>query len=1178
MRTLANVLRIAGKAAVGVLAAVVLLVAIAWTFLQTRQGGELVRRIALPRVNAALAGTIAVDRFAFGGDRVTLENVALTDPDGQFVGRVARVDVWFSPRALLRRHVDLRAVEIRRPELALVQDARGLNLARALAPPHPDASGPARSAGPAGGSRIAIDVRALAVTGGVIDYRSFSGGQGGARGQETHVNVADLSIHGAARLDGDRVAADAAIRVRGGQADARGTFDLRTRRGEATVRASVRGVGLAADGSLDGDRIAGRARVDATDLAVTARALARDFGLERMPISGHGRLDVECGGTTAKPSLRVSARFPAVGFAEKRAKDFEASARIPDLGAPDALDLDVRASSVSLGAQQLRSPTVTARTAGRRVTAHAAIAAPQPLTIDLGGTRAPGDRQTLAVDALEIRYPEATWTLRRRARLSLAGGLALTGFELHADGQRVAIDLRADDRERTAHVVVSRLDLGRLPRALVSPALGLGGVVDASVDVRAQSGAGARPRVVATAKLAGGRIRGHRDLSLDVQARVERGRASGAFSAHAPGIAATARFDLPGEWPPRNARAPIALDVDVTDADLAAVAKTLADAQGVKAARVAGQARASIKVEGRVGEPRVHVDVSGRGLAFGDRRVGDLAVSVSGEGDGQLTARLTSTAPIPVRIDLTTALSVTSVLRHPPTAEALARTPFEIKGTVDCLPLADIARAAGYPARVGGTLSAQLSVTGTPSEPRGTVAADIAGATAQRFPPTDARIELDFDRDAVAARARVVRQRRPLLALESRVGVPLGRLFNSHSPARLADAPIELRAVVGPFVMQRLGLQSESDHDPERALKGHLHADLTVDGTIGAPRVLFHAQAGDVYLDKMPVGYAQIEARYADHEAKLDARLASANGGSLHATAALKVDLGYPAVTRGLDFRRAPLDARLDAQRFELRGLSGVTPAVRTIAGLLTASVTARGTLRTPQFGGRLEWTDGLLALTDFGEYRNIHLTAHGDDNGVVLDELTAANGAGHARVTASAKRAGQNRYEVAADAKLDHLPLYKQGQPLAIVSLTARARGHAVPPDTRLDVDIDEARVELPDTNHKDLQPIDEPHDVILMEGDLPLNRAQAAKLNALKKKAARGPAPPARPPGLHLRVNVPRQLWVTGKDATLELGLSPIFASRSGSSPRCSARSPSIAAGSISTGGASTSRRTRR
>ena len=685
-------------------------------------------------------------------------------------------------------------------------------------------------------------MRALAVTGGVIDYRSQ--GRRSAR-QETHVNVADLSIHGAASLDGDRVAAHAAIRVRGGQADARGTFDLRTRRGQATVRAGVRGLGLAADGSIDGDRIAGRARVDATDLAVTARALARDFGLDRMPISGHGRLDVECGGTLAKPSLRASARFPALGFDDKRAKELEASARIPDLGAPDALDLDARASSVSLGAQQLRSPTVTARTAGRRVTAHVAIAAPQPLTIDLGGTRPAGDRQTLAVDVLEIRYPEATWTLRRRARLSLAGGLALTGFELHADGQRVAIDLRADDRQRTAHVVVSRLDLGRLPRALVSPALGLGGIVDASVDVRAQSGAGARPRVVATAKLAGGRIRGHRDLSLDLQARMERGRASGGFSARAPGIAATARFDLPGEWPPRNPRAPIALDVDVTDADLATVAKTLADAEGAKAARVAGQARASIKVEGRVGQPRVQVDVSGRGLAFGDRRVGDLAVSVNGEGDGQLTARLTSTAPIPVRIDLTTALSVTSVLRHPPTAEALARTPFEIKGTVDRLPLADIARAAGYPARVGGTLSVAAvgdrDAVGAP----GTAAVDIAGATAQTV-SAHRRAHRAGLRRWCRRGPRPCRPQAPAAAGRSSraSGCRLGRLFNSHSPARLADAPIELRAVVGPCVMQRLGLQSESERDPQRALKGRLHADLTVDGTIGAPRVALPRAGG----------------------------------------------------------------------------------------------------------------------------------------------------------------------------------------------------------------------------------------------------------------------------------------------------------------------------------------------
>ena len=471
MRTLAKVLRIAGKTAVGVLAAVVLLVAIAWTFLQTRQGGELVRRIALPRVNAALAGTIAVERFAFGGDQVTLENVALTDPDGQFVGRVARVDVWFSPRALLRRHVDVRAVEIRRPELALVQDARGRNLARALAPPHPDASGPARSVGPAGGSRIAIDVRALAVTGGVIDYRSFSGGQGGARGQETHVNVADLSIHGAARLDGDRVAADAAIRVRGGQADARGTFDLRTRRGEATVRASVRGVGLAADGSLDGDRIA-RAGARRRDRSGRDRARAgprlrpgtdADLG-PRTPRRRMRRHDGEtvAAGVGALPGRRLR-RKAAKDARGLRPDPRPRCARRAGPRRARVVGLAGRAAAeIADGHRAHRRPARDracgnrgAPAADHRPRWHARAGRPA----NAGGRRAGDPLSGGDLDASPARPPV------------VGGRPRADRLRAYADGQRVAIDLRADDRERTAHVVVSRLDLGRLPRALVSPAL-----------------------------------------------------------------------------------------------------------------------------------------------------------------------------------------------------------------------------------------------------------------------------------------------------------------------------------------------------------------------------------------------------------------------------------------------------------------------------------------------------------------------------------------------------------------------------------------------------------------------------------------------------------------------------------------------------------------------------------
>ena len=61
--------RIAAKVLLAVLAVTALLVGVTWTFLQTRRGGEMVRRFALPRVNDAIAGQIGLGRLAFGGDR-----------------------------------------------------------------------------------------------------------------------------------------------------------------------------------------------------------------------------------------------------------------------------------------------------------------------------------------------------------------------------------------------------------------------------------------------------------------------------------------------------------------------------------------------------------------------------------------------------------------------------------------------------------------------------------------------------------------------------------------------------------------------------------------------------------------------------------------------------------------------------------------------------------------------------------------------------------------------------------------------------------------------------------------------------------------------------------------------------------------------------------------------------
>ena len=108
-------LRIAGVTILVVLAIALLAIGGLWTFAQTDRGGEIIRRIAVEKVDAQIAGQLAVERLRFGGDRLTLDGVVLRDPEGAEVARVDGIDVTFSVFALLRRHVDLRRLEIRRP-------------------------------------------------------------------------------------------------------------------------------------------------------------------------------------------------------------------------------------------------------------------------------------------------------------------------------------------------------------------------------------------------------------------------------------------------------------------------------------------------------------------------------------------------------------------------------------------------------------------------------------------------------------------------------------------------------------------------------------------------------------------------------------------------------------------------------------------------------------------------------------------------------------------------------------------------------------------------------------------------------------------------------------------------------------------------------------------------------
>ena len=1166
-----KILRIAGVTILVAFAIALLAIGGLWTFAQTDRGGEIIRRIAVEKVDARIAGQLAVERLRFGGDRLTLDGVVLRDPEGAEVARIGSVDLTFSVWALLRRHVDVGRLEIRRPELRLDLGAPGSdassNLARALAPAQPSAAQTAPGAAQEGGPNVVVDLRALAVSGGTFTVRSSA--------PEIHVGAIDLE--GSAHYDGRAQALQTDLRLttEAGRVDAQGAIDLaklrappsgfavRVRaldlarlmrdtpvttidldvntRGEqvdADLRARAPGVTVNGHGALDAGRLEARTRIEATDLSATARSLARAHLAPPIVLAGEGRIDVAISGPLARPSLRVAGRVPRLSVEHNTVRDLTVSATLPRLDAPTAIDLDLKATHARLGGRELRGVAATVRATGRLIQADVQIAKPYPIALAAVGHRL--SPWSFEIDELMLRYPEATWKLAQPTRIALRGGRAsISGLDLRAGGQRVSADLQKGPGGGKLHLVLSHLDLARLPRPLMSPALVAVGAVD---------------------------------LDLDLQ--FSPARLQGSVAARALGNGVDAKFDLPASWPPTGRQgpggtaAPMKLTLTTSEIDVATVARTVAAVTGKRSSLdPRGKLRLAATVDGNAAHPRVDLELEGHSLQIAGRALGELSVALHGDDDRPLTLAVHASPKgvPPADLEATSPLSLRTLLRRRPSAATLARTPFEINAHVAKFPLAMLAKLVGQtvvggPAFSGGTLSLQLSARGSAVDPTGTLAIDLNGVTTARIPATDARVELKVDRKTTEANVRVLRVGHPLLALEARFGAGLAAL---EDPSGLADAPLRLRAVIGPLQMQRLGLPGDPGSGARQgALRGTLHADLSIDGTLRAPRLETHVQASDLKLDQTPVGYAELEAHYGDSKTRVTGKITSANGGQMTLEASSTADLGLPAIrAHRLDPERWPFDLRLRAQKLDLRGLSGLTATLRRAGGLFDADLTAHGSIRDPKFTGHAACNHCELELAGMGDFREIQLAIHGDNDKIVLEELSAKDSDGDGRITASlARKSGGDGYELTGTVAVKELPTYSDGQVLAHVSLNAALSGSSGGRGGVADakVAVKDAHVKLSDENRRTLQSLRTPDDVVIVDDGRPVDRAQAKKLRTLASRMAPPvplkETPPAAggesaPPGfllwkqITIAVTAPDKLWVNGGGAALELGLAPDF-----------------------------------
>jgi hypothetical protein len=302
--------------------------------------------------------------------------------------------------------------------------------------------------------------------------------------------------------------------------------------------AVIPGVRITGAGEATGERGAFRAAVDLRDLGATVGSLTAGSPGGAPRAAGRGRIDLALSGNVLAPAVHVQGSLTALTWQDVHVPELQLRADLPNLRTPLASIVTLKVPRADVGTRTFRGLSLTLRAAGPRFDAHVALAAPEAVRLDLGGAWRGRGHNQLQLEHLTLASRQVTWALLRPMRVGLTGGvLRIDGLDLRAeDGQELRIDLRKSGRSLQGVVVISRLDLARLPPSLLPPKLKLGGRLSAELafkgkaeDARAQRPAGwNQPAIEARATWSGG---AHRRPSRGrAHHRCAAGRGAGVWS------------------------------------------------------------------------------------------------------------------------------------------------------------------------------------------------------------------------------------------------------------------------------------------------------------------------------------------------------------------------------------------------------------------------------------------------------------------------------------------------------------------------------------------------------------------------------------------------------------------------------------------------------------------------
>lgn len=886
------------------------------------------------------------------------------------------------------------------------------------------------------------------------------------------------------------------------------------------------GVRLGASGQASEERVSLQGRLVAEDLAKLGKAFGRLAGPKGIPMQGSGAATLRVSGPVRAPRVFLTGRFPTLSYDKNRARDVRVRVDLPNAQRPLAGNarVDVRADAATLGEKRLECPALVLTTSGGAVALDARVGGFLELFVAARG-EADADGRGLGLQSLVLRYPEARWSLERPARLRFdEQRAAVDELALRSGEQRLSVDLEKTKRRLAASLQLENFDLARLPKALVDPALQLGGTL--SVDAQA-SGRPDSPAITARVALENGQVRQYRGLSLSLDAGWAERRARGRLQGSGIGIRADGEFDLPVEALQTGRRVPVRAQLALDDFSIEKVTAELG-----RPVPVRGVVGGTLQLRGTARDPELRVELRGREIVYEGQPPVDLEMVLRTDERGRIAARLDAISEErPGFVELDTRWTLGRLLRHPPTAEQFLRAPVALAARFDRFPLP---LPMGKP-----TLDAEVNLRGAPIALRGVADIAVAGLATGDFPPVDAHARVELDGKAIAIDTEIEQSTKTLLRAQARVEGTIARL---RDPKKLPRARWSLEGEWGPLELMELQLLGKHKpplpgEDPAPLLTGITRGRIDARGTLEDPTVEIEATVhGLGSAQATALGDISVRYRYADALSVFAAHLLSGVDGTMAMSGRVPLELSWSRVQEGLPWRTAPLEVKLDATAFNPTFLSGVSPKLLRIEGIVDARVDVRGSVAVPDVQGQFEWKEGALALAGSGEYRDLHLLVRGTHERIVLEELTAKAGDGNARLSGEAVREGEQQLRLAMKAQLKEFPLTVEDQLAATLSLDGDAKGTASLSEIDVDLTLDEARLELPPSARKELQKLDPPQDVVFLRHGKPLDENG----RGVGGSGSAG-APDTRE--IRVRVNGPRNLWVEGDDLNVEIGLSEDF-----------------------------------